>query len=56
MKSKDFVFSGSKITADNDCSHEIRKENFDKLRQYSKMQRHHLAYKGMYSQGYSFFQ
>ena len=38
----DFIFLGSKITADNDCSHKIkrrffpRKENYDKLRQHIK--------------------
>ena len=35
----DFIFLGSKITADGDCSHEIKtlapwKENYDKPRQY----------------------
>ena len=45
----DFIFSGSKITADDDCSHEIKrcfapwKECYDKPRQHSKKQRHHFA-------------
>ena len=42
----DFIFLGSKITADGDCSHEIKrltpwKERYDKTRQYIKKQRHH---------------
>ena len=41
----DFVFLGSKITADGDCSHEIKtltpwKESFDQPRQHIKKQRH----------------
>ena len=36
-----FIFLGSKITADGDCSHEIKtlapwKESYDKLRQHTK--------------------
>ena len=45
----DFIFLGSKITADNDCSHEIKsswEENYDKPRQHIKKQRHHFANKG----------
>ena len=51
----DFLFLGSKITADDDCSHEIRKtlasckESYDKSRQHFKKQRHHFANKGPYS-------
>ena len=46
----DFIFSGSKITVDNDCRHEIKilahwKENYDKSRQRIKKQRHHFATK-----------
>ena len=42
----DFIFSGSKITADDDCSHEIKtlapwKESCDKHGQCIKKQRHH---------------
>ena len=41
---KDFIFLGSKITMDSDCSHEIKKkkkiapwkENYDKSRQHIK--------------------
>ena len=37
----DFIFLGSKITADDDCSHEIKilapwKKNYDKPRQHIK--------------------
>ena len=43
-----FIFLGSKITVDGDCSHEIKKmltpwkESYDKPRQCIKKQRHHL--------------
>ena len=55
----DFIFLGSKITADGDCSHEIKifapwKESDDKPRHHIKKQRHHLADKGLYSQSYGF--
>ena len=41
----DFIFLGSKITADTDCSHEIKmltawKKSYDQLRQHIKKQRH----------------
>ena len=48
----DFTFLGSKIMADGDCSHEIKKtlapwkESYDKPRQCIKKQRHHFADKG----------
>ena len=47
----DFIFLGSKITADGDCSHEIKtlapwKESCDQLRQHIKKQRHYFANKG----------
>ena len=55
-----FIFLGSKITADGDCSHEIkrhlllgRKVN-DQLRQHIKKQRHYFVNKGLSSQGYGF--
>ena len=44
-KVTDFLFLGSKITADSDCSHEIIaswQESYDKPRQGVKNQRHHL--------------
>ena len=55
----DFIFLGSKITADGDCSHEIKrlllwKKSYDKPRQCIKRWRHHFADKGPYSQSHSF--
>ena len=46
-KVSDFIFLGSKITADGDCSHE-------QPRQHIKKQRHYFANKGPSSQGYDF--
>ena len=53
----DFIFLGSKIIADGDCSHEIKtlvpwKKTYDQPRQHIKMQRHYFASKGPSSQGY----
>ena len=56
----DFLFMGSKITMDGDCSHEIRNqkmiaswlESDDKPRQCVEKQGHYSADKGPYSQGY----
>ena len=49
----DFIFLGSKITADGDCSHEIKrrlltpwKKSYDQPRQHIKKQRHYFAHKG----------
>ena len=44
-------FGGSKITADGDCSHEIKtlvpwKESYDQPRQHIQKQRHYFANKG----------
>ena len=56
----DFMFWGSKITADGDCSHEIKKtlapwkESYDQPRQHIQKQRHYFANKGMSSQSYGF--
>ena len=55
----DFIFLGSKITADGDCSHEIKmlapwKKSYDQHRQHIKKQRHYFANKGPYSQSYGF--
>ena len=56
----DFIFLGFKITADGDCSHEIKrclllgKKNSDQSRQYIKKQRHYFANKGPYSESYGF--
>ena len=55
----DFIFMGSKITADDDCSHEIKRRlllgkkvmtNLDSILK----SRHFFANKGPYSQGYVF--
>ena len=56
----DFIFLGSKITVDSDCSHEIKmhapwKESYDKPRQHNEKQRHHFSDKGPYNQSYGFF-
>ena len=57
---RDFIFLGSKITADGDRSHEIKrklapwKKSYDQPRQHIKKQRHYLADKGPYSQSYGF--
>ena len=56
----DFIFLGSKITVDGDCSQEIKtlapwKESYDKPRQSTKKQRHCFADKGLYSENYGFF-
>ena len=56
----DFIFLGSKITADGDYSCEIKlcllpwKESYDKTRWHIKKQRHHFANKGPSSQSYGF--
>ena len=56
----DFIFLGSKITEDGDCSHEIKKmlapwkKSYDQPRQHIKKQRHYFANKGPSSQGYGF--
>ena len=56
----DFIFLGSKITADGDCSHEIKRRlllgrkvmtNLDTIIQ---KQRYYFANKGPSSQGYGF--
>ena len=57
----DFILGGFKITADGDCSHEIKRllllgrkvmTNLDSI---LKSQRHYFANKGPSSQGYGFF-
>ena len=55
----DFILGGSKITADGDCTYEIKmlapwKKRYDKPRQHIKKQRHHFTGKGPYSQSYGF--
>ena len=53
---RDFVFLGSKITADGDCSHEIApwKKSYDQSRQHIKKQRHYFADKSPSGQCYGF--
>ena len=55
----DFIFLGSKVTADGDCSHEIKRcldlgrkvmTNLDSILK----SRHYFANKGLSSQGYGF--
>ena len=55
----DFIFLGSKITADGDCSHEIKRRlllvrkvttNLDSILK----SRHYFANKGLSSEGYGF--
>ena len=48
---RDFIIFGSKITADGDCSHEIKdacslEKSYDQPRQCIKKHRHHFAHKG----------
>ena len=57
----DLIFLGSKITADGDCSHEIKmlapwKKSYDKPRQHIKKQKHYFDNKCLSHQGYVFFQ
>ena len=56
----DFIWGGSKITADGDCSHEIKRRlllgrkvmtNLDSILK----NRHYFVNKGPSSQGYGFF-
>ena len=57
---RDFIFLGSKITADGDCSHEIKRclllqrKTMTYLDSIVKKQRYYLADKGLSSQGYGF--
>ena len=56
----DFILGGCKITADGDCSHEIKrkltpwKESYDQPRQHIQKQRYYFANKCPSSQGYGF--
>ena len=50
----DFIFGGSKVTADGDCSHEIKtltpwKKSYDQPRLHIKKQKHYFANKGLSS-------
>ena len=59
----DFIFLGSKITAEGDCSHKIKRwlllgrkamTNLDSILKMWCQQRHHSANKGPYGQNYDF--
>ena len=56
----DFIFGGSKITADGNCSHEIKRrllfgrKAMTNLGSNIKKQRHYFADKGSSSKGYGF--
>ena len=61
VESVRFTLGGSKITADGDCSHKIKRHlllgkeantDLDSI----KKQRHHFANKDPFGQSYSFFQ
>ena len=56
-----FIFLGSKITADGDCSHQIKRHLLLGRKAMThlesiciKKQRHHLTNKGLYSQSVFF--
>ena len=62
---RDFIFLGSKITADGNCSHEIKRHlllgrnkeqlsYYDQPREHIKKQRHYFTNKGLSSQSYGF--
>ena len=58
---RDFIFLVSKITADGEWSHEIKRQmlapwrkSYDQPRQHIKKQRHYFADKGPSSQSYGF--
>ena len=59
--SERLYFWGSKITADGDCSNEIKKmltlwkKSYDQPGQHIKKQRHYCVGKGPSSQSYGFF-
>ena len=56
----DFIFLGSKITADGDYSHQIKRclllgrKAMTNLDSELEKQRHYFADKGLYSQSYGF--
>ena len=58
---RDFIFLGSKITADDDCSHEIKRRLFLRRKAMTNLdsilksrERHYFANKGLSSQSYGF--
>ena len=55
----DFILGGAKITADDDCSHEIKRQlllgrKVMNNRQHVKKQRHHFLNKGPSRRGFGF--
>ena len=55
----DFIFLGSKITADGDCSHKIKmlapwEKSYDRPRQHIRKQKHCFANRDPSSQSYGF--
>ena len=56
----DFIFLGSKITADDDYSNKIKKtlapwkKSYDQPRWHIKNQRHYFADKGLFRKSYGF--
>ena len=55
----DFIFGGSKITADGDCSHEVKRHLLLGRKLITNLNsilknRHHFAKKGLSSQSYGF--
>ena len=58
---RDFIFLGSKITADGDCSREIKRrlllgrKVMTNIRQHIKKQRHYFANEGPSSQDYGIY-
>ena len=56
----DFIFFGSKIIMNGDCSHEIKRhlllgrKTMTKPRWHIEKQKHYFASKGLYSQSYGF--
>ena len=56
----DFILGGSKVIADGDCSHEIKRrsllgrKSYDQPRQHIEKQRHYFVNKGPSTQGYGF--
>ena len=58
---RDFIFLGSKITANGNCSHEMKRrlltpwqESYDQPIQHIKKQRHYFSNKGPSSQSYGY--
>ena len=57
---RDFIFGGSKITADGDCSNESKKmlapwkKSYNQPRRHIKKQRHYFANKGLSTQSCGF--